>query len=280
MPVYGRPKLACLMFAFEFEQRSKPPARLGQVTCSQNRPADWSAGAASHYSQLLSKDGTTMIASPKCTVPSWWDRLRADRDRDDRHGCHGELQDGARFLWEWLRDPSGTAAIAPSGRALVSLITREIDARNGAVLELGPGTGVFTRGLLARGVHECDLTLVEQNPSFSRMLQQRFPCATVLGIDAAALEQMQHGVNHTFGAAVCGLGLRNMEIAQVHAIMRAAFTRMAPGAALYLFTYSRRCSVPAVVLDELGLFAERVGTTLCNLPPASVFRILDQSAVR
>ena len=217
-----------------------------------------------------------------CALPNraalpWWDRLCPDRD--DGQAGRGEPQDRAKFFLEWLRDPGGTAAIAPSGKALVSLITRQIDGRNGPVLELGPGTGVFTHGLIARGVHERDLTLVEQNPGFTRMLKERFPRATVLGIDAAALEQRQHAVS-AFGAAVCGLGLRNMGIAQVRAVMRAAFSCMAPGAALYLFTYGRRCSVPPAVLDELDLFAERVGMTLRNLPPASVFRILRQPAAR
>lgn len=178
-----------------------------------------------------------------------------------------------RFLMEWLRDPGGTAAIAPSGKALVSLITQHIDKWTGPVLELGPGTGVFTQGLVTRGVAERDLTLVELNQTFAAILRRRYPCATVLGLDAAELSSDQDGRTREFGAAVCGLGLRSMNTRQIEAIMRAAFGRMKPEAALYLFTYGRRCSVPDDVLDRLGLVAERVGTTLRNIPPASVYRI-------
>jgi phospholipid N-methyltransferase len=64
------------------------------------------------------------------------------------------------FLRAWTCHPLRVAAIAPSGTALAELITREIAPTCGAVLELGPGTGVFTRALLARGVREEDLTLV------------------------------------------------------------------------------------------------------------------------
>lgn len=190
-----------------------------------------------------------------------------------RKPAYGGSRDTFRFVLEWLRDPVGTAAIAPSGKALVSLITQAIDERAGAVLELGPGTGVFTQGLVARGVAECDLTLVEQNSAFARLLKQRFPHATVLSIDAADLSNSREAGTCAFGAAVCGLGLRNMGAGQVEAIMRAAFKRLKPGAALYLFTYGPRCSVPDEILDRLGLGAERVGTTLRNLPPASVYRI-------
>jgi phospholipid N-methyltransferase len=55
---------------------------------------------------------------------------------------------------------------------------------------------------------------------------------------------------------------------------------MVPDAALYLFTYGRRCSVPVEVLEKLGLVAERFGTALLNLPPASVYRIARVRDVR
>ena len=187
--------------------------------------------------------------------------------------------DGFRFLREWLRNPVETAAVAPSGKALTSLMTRGIHAGTGAVLELGPGTGAFTQGLVTRGVAECDLTLVERNPTFARLLEQRFPTATILGIDAAELANGWKGGGRLFNAVICGLGLRAMGARQIEAIMRAVFTRMQPDASLYLFTYGRKCSVPEEVLLRLGLVAERVGTTLRNVPPASVYRLATLSAL-
>lgn len=192
----------------------------------------------------------------------------------------GGWQDNLRFVLEWLRDPVGTAAIAPSGRALALLITREIDGGSGKVLELGPGTGIFTDRLITRGVDQSDLTLVEQNPGFVHLLKQRFPRASILEIDAAALALVRPPEGDLFGAAVCGLGLRNMPVRQIEAIMRSAFSRMLPSAALYLFTYGHRCSVPVEVLDRLGLIAERFGTALLNLPPASVYRIMRVKGIR
>jgi len=185
----------------------------------------------------------------------------------------GSPPDGLRFLAEWLRDPVGTAALAPSGKALTSLITRGIGAHTGPILELGPGTGVFTQGLLARGVAERDLTLVEQSPTFARLLQQRFPLATMLSIDATDLASVEATAKAKFGAIVCGLGLLTMNAEQVEAILAAAFARMKPAEAFTLFTYGRRCSVADDVLERLGLVAEKVGTTLLNLPPASVYRL-------
>lgn len=181
--------------------------------------------------------------------------------------------DAAKFVREWLRHPLDIAAVAPSGKALASLITREIDGSSGTVLELGPGTGVFTRALAQRGVAERDLTLIELSSSFAGLLESRFPASTILNVDAADLRNSGLPAAQRFGAVVCGLGLRNMPSSQVEGIIQGSFAVLAPRASFYLFTYGGRCSVPNDVLDRLGLSAEKVGSTLCNLPPASVYRL-------
>ncbi|MCP1471859.1 phospholipid N-methyltransferase [Sphingobium sp. OAS761] len=181
--------------------------------------------------------------------------------------------DSVHFLREWLRNPTSTAALAPSSKALADLITSELDGSTGKVLELGPGTGSFTKRLLARGVKEEDLTLIELNPSFCDLLRRRFPKAELRCVDAGSLADGEDNGTHSFGAAICGLGLRSMGQVQVEAIVRSAFSLLQPGSALYLFTYGFRCSVPLSVLEKLNLASERIGTTLRNMPPASVYRL-------
>ena len=60
------------------------------------------------------------------------------------------LSDHVTFLRGWVCDPLRITAIAPSSLALAHLITSEISADNVPVIELGPGTGVFTRRLKFR----------------------------------------------------------------------------------------------------------------------------------
>lgn len=182
----------------------------------------------------------------------------------------GRSSDALHFLQEFCRDPRNIAAILPSGRALASLITRQIDGATGPVLELGAGTGVFTQALLDRGVDGSALTLVEREASFARLLRQRYPEATVVCTDAAHLHDLPPG---SFGAVVCGLGLLNLTASQVEAILRATFASLRPDGAFFLFTYRRHCSVPPDMLERLDLVATRVGGTFRNIPPASVHRI-------
>ena len=190
----------------------------------------------------------------------------------------GSAIDKFRFFSAWSRNPGRVAAIAPSGRALAAMITREVGPDTGPVLELGPGTGVFTQALIERGVAPQDLTLVEYDAQFARLLALRFPLAHVVRMDATELATEFPGQNARFGAVICGLGLMNMRPERLEALLRGAFALMAPDAAFYLFTYGRKCSVPDKILHRIGLKAERVGTVLRNLPPAAVYRIVRRPA--
>ncbi|WP_026793151.1 class I SAM-dependent methyltransferase [Pleomorphomonas oryzae] len=183
------------------------------------------------------------------------------------------LSDVLLFAREWFRNPLSVAAIFPSGRALASLMTREISAETGPVVELGPGTGVFTRALLKRGVRPQDLTLVEYSSDFARLLQTRFPRVRVLWMDAAGLDRSKLFDGVPVGAVVCGLGFLNMSQEKITAILKAAFDYLRPDGSLFLFTYGARCSVPDATLAELDLNAIWVGRTFQNIPPASVYRI-------
>lgn len=183
-------------------------------------------------------------------------------------------QDVLLFARAWRADPRRIGAIAPSGQALAELITSQINAGSGPVIELGPGTGAFTRMLLERGVKEEDLTLVEHGPNFVALLQSRFPKARVLRVDAAQLGKLDLGAGAPVGAVVSGLPLLNMSTRQILAILTGAFAHIRADGGFYQFTYGPRCPVPKSFLDRLGLRATRVGRTLLNVPPATVYRIM------
>jgi phosphatidylethanolamine/phosphatidyl-N-methylethanolamine N-methyltransferase len=184
--------------------------------------------------------------------------------------------DAGRFFLSWLRDPLRVAAIAPSGASLARLITSEVLPGSAPVLELGPGTGVFTKALLARGVRECDLTLVEYGPEFAQILESRFPGARVLSADAASIGRHALYEGAPVGAVVSGLPLLSMSRKNVMSTLSGAFGYVRPGGAFYQFTYGPRCPVPDLILDRLGLKATLIGRTLRNLPPAAVYRIARQ----
>jgi phospholipid N-methyltransferase len=142
------------------------------------------------------------------------------------------------------------------------------------VVELGPGTGVFTRALLARGVPEDDLTLIEFGAEFLPGLRRRFPSARILQMDAALLGESDVFDGADAGAVVSGLPLLSMSPRKQEAILSGVFSVLRTGGALYQFTYGPRCPVPKIILERLGLEAEHIGMTVRNLPPAAVYRIV------
>ncbi|WP_367171499.1 class I SAM-dependent methyltransferase [uncultured Aureimonas sp.] len=146
------------------------------------------------------------------------------------------------------------------------------------MIELGPGTGAFTRALLARGVRPEDLVLVEAGADFAEALRLRFPGARTLCMDAARLRTHAPFGERPVGAVVSGLPVLSMPPRQVLSILKGSFGRMAPGGAFHQFTYGPCCPVRPEILERLGLRAQRTGRTLANVPPAAVYRIMRKDA--
>jgi phospholipid N-methyltransferase len=184
------------------------------------------------------------------------------------------------FFRSWLSNPIRVGAIAPSSEALAELITSEITPASAPVIELGPGTGVFTRKLLQKGIPPRDLILIEYGSEFVSVLQLRFPGVRVLWMDATKLIPGRLTEEGSAGAVVSGLPLLNMSPRKVVAILSGAFHYLRPNGAFYQFTYAPRCPVARPILDRLGLKATRIGRTLHNLPPATVYRVTRRPPLR
>lgn len=185
----------------------------------------------------------------------------------------GSFYDWSAFVVAWLRAPLTVGAIAPSSPALAKAITKEISPETGPVLELGPGTGVFTQAMLDRGVSEENLTLLERDPGFAKLLRQRFPGVRIVSGCATELCQLPLFDNKGAGAIVSGLPLLSMKPDIVARILHGAISKLSSDGVIYQFTYRPVCPVPRQVMNQLGLKAVCTGFSLRNLPPAWVFSI-------
>ncbi|TIV98367.1 MAG: methyltransferase domain-containing protein [Mesorhizobium sp.] len=183
------------------------------------------------------------------------------------------------FLRSWVAAPLRVAAIAPSGNALAKIITQDITPGIGQVIELGPGTGVFTAKLLERGVRPENLTLIEYGANFTAHLKSRFPMVHVLRMDAAEVGEIELPSGAPVGAVISGLPLLSMPDQKVIAILDGAFAHLKPDGAFYQFTYGPRCPVARPILEGLALQATHIGRTMLNVPPAAVYRISRRRAL-
>lgn len=182
----------------------------------------------------------------------------------------------AQFVRGWVEDPLAVGAVAPSGRRLAALMTRDI-AADARVIELGPGTGSFTRAILARGVDPGRLALVELSASFAAELKQRLPGVTVVCGDASLPHPRLESFSGTTDVVISGLPLMLFSRAEKAALLERSFELLGASGVFYQFTYGGRCPVSRAQLSALGLESVRAGLALFNLPPAFVYRITRRS---
>ena len=180
------------------------------------------------------------------------------------------LDDEVRFLRSWIERPLTTGAVAPSGKHLARAMARYVDPDSeGPVVELGPGTGPVTEALVRAGVSPSRLVLVEFNPEFCRILQTRYPDATIVQGDAYSLRRLLETLLvQPAAAVVSSLPLITKPIRMRVRLVRDAFDLMLPGAPFVQFTYSVASPVPTRLR---GFVAEASGRVWMNLPPARVW---------
>lgn len=182
------------------------------------------------------------------------------------------LGDEVRFLKTWFESPRLTGAVSPSGRFLARAMARAVGpAREGLVVELGPGTGPVTRALLEQGVPPAQLILVEYEAAFCRLLAKRFPDVHVLQGDAFTLPRtLADWSDQPIRAIVSSLPLLNQPLARRTALIEDAFALMAPGGVFVQFTYGMASPVPRPA--GVSYFsAQATAPIWLNLPPARVW---------
>ena len=171
------------------------------------------------------------------------------------------------FLGEMLRNPGQVVAIAPSSGAVARRMTEGLEGVTGPVIEIGPGTGSFTRAILDRGIAPEQLTLLETNVRFCATLREKFPGVRVL--NRPAQEVAEIGLRN-IGAVISGVPVLARPTIQREVVGR-AFRVMAPDGFFTQITYSPNAPIGPEMQRELGLSVEKRGTVWANLPPARVF---------
>ena len=177
--------------------------------------------------------------------------------------------DDLRFLKSLVTRPRAIGAIAPSSPALARKIAQQVDPEvSGTVLELGPGTGVVTDALIARGIGVERLIAVEADPDLAQLMRERFPALRVIEGDAFDLDRtLPHETSGPLAATVSGLPLLNFPQTRRRALILSALARIPAGGPFVQFSYGFAAPVPA----DHEISVEQAGIVFANLPPARIW---------
>lgn len=178
--------------------------------------------------------------------------------------------DALRFLAGFLRRPLAVASIVPSSRYLVRRIAQAATSGGArSVVELGPGTGVVTRGLLDGLPRDARLLALELEADFvERLADERDPRLTVHGGDARDLQAVlaQHRMPAP-EAIVSGIPFSTLGPVAGDQVLTAVWNALAPGGRFVAYQF--RPHVDRYATPRFGepqvVFEPR------NVPPMSVY---------
>lgn len=182
------------------------------------------------------------------------------------------------FLGQFVRSPLSVGSVLPSSAALARAMVAPIDfAAARTIVELGPGTGAFTREIAARLAPGCRYLGIELNPNFVRTLSMAFPRLDFVQGNAAQLAQIlaSHDVASA-DAFVSGLPWAWLPYPVQESVFGAMSKVLIPGGLLITFGYLQALVLPgARALRRLlpRYFAEVRYSRIVwrNVPPAFAY---------
>ena len=100
-----------------------------------------------------------------------------------------KFDDELKFFKGWIDKPKTVGSIVPTSSIAARRMASVVNPDSGLpVLELGPGTGVITRAILALGVKPENLYSIEYSDDFVRHLTAQFPGVNIIKGDAFNLD--------------------------------------------------------------------------------------------
>ena len=195
------------------------------------------------------------------------------------------------FVKEFIKSPATVGAILPSSKWLakeiVSSIPKDRKAGKRIILEIGPGTGIFTEKILKRMNPEDELHLVELDHSFSKQLAHRYKKLIAAGkVKIYNCSILDPNVSTRYDYIISGLPLNAFEREEVDQILEKFSSISKTGGKLSYFDYPIAKELACIFTghenrqrlehiqkakdDFYRLHADHEENVYFNIPPARV----------
>ncbi len=175
-----------------------------------------------------------------------------------------------RFFKTWIDRPKAMGAVLPTSsvtaRRMASLISPQCED---PVLELGPGTGVITKAILARGVQPSKLFSVEYTEAFIPQLMSEYPEVNILHGNAFELDDVLPDMDgRRFDTVISAIPMLNFPLAKRIDLLNELFDRLNPGRPIVQISYGPVSPIPP---DWQTYSVEPFDWMVRNIPPARLW---------
>lgn len=189
------------------------------------------------------------------------------------------FSDRLRFLRAFLRRPATVGALAPSSPHLARAMVNGRGIEDcSTVVELGPGTGAFTKLILKKIGSKTTFFALELDPGLTRNLKRRFPGLVVYNESAEKIPEYLE--RHGRGKAdyiVSGLPWASLPLDVQQRIFKAVLDSLEPGGVFVTFGYVHARWFPNAQrfrrrLEKSFSRVELSRVVWRNIPPAFIYR--------
>lgn len=154
-----------------------------------------------------------------------------------------ELYRFALFASNFFRYPTALGTLFPSSRFLIERTLKRVSwAQCGHVIELGPGTGHFTREILKRLPPDGTLITIEINVQFAAFLRRSItdPRLRVFEASAANMRDILDRVGcRTVDCVIAGIPFSRLPRPIAQAILTETREALRPGGLLLIYQFSK-----------------------------------------
>jgi len=181
-----------------------------------------------------------------------------------------KFDDEIKFFRGWIDKPREVGSIIPTSSITARKMASIVNPASGLpVLELGPGTGVITKAILATGLAPEKLYSIEYFEDFVEHLQRLFPRANVRQGDAFDLDTaLGEARDLTFDCAISGVPLLNFPAAQRVRYVEGILDRLPIGRPIVQLTYGPFSPVPP---RQGNYVVEHFDFIIRNIPPTRLW---------
>lgn len=203
-----------------------------------------------------------------------------------------EFKEGCQFFLNFLKSPIQLGTPFPSLNPLAKNIIKHISKNNGKdqaprfILEIGPGTGIFTDRIIRRMTEKDELHLVEHNRDFCEKLQERYRRFKNVKVIHKSILDFTPPEGVKYNAVISGLPLNGFQKDFVEATFKKFKEVTQPGGTLSYFDYMFFAGIKKAFMKKSGrenleeilqmkekFYQENalsVDKVLRNIPPARV----------